>query len=136
MMWTVAFAPREMTTRPAWWTRFLDRDIAHCLAFAPLPGGRATKVVNHTGQWLELHVLPGPPDRAQRLMIQNGLRIMLAVPESEEPDRAMLRGPMTCTEAVKAAIGLRAPFIVTPFQLHRELIRRGAQPIATEAIAP
>ena len=30
-----------------------------------------------------------------------------------------LFGPVTCVEAVKAAIGLRAPWIITPYQLWR-----------------
>jgi len=45
------------------------------------------------------------------------------------PMRFIWRGMMTCTSAVKQVVGMREPFILTPKQLFRECIRRGAEVI-------
>ena len=39
----------------------------------------------------------------------------------------MMRGPMTCVEVIKALLGWRGLFVVTPRQLERALRRRGAR---------
>lgn len=36
------------------------------------------------------------------------------------------RGPLTCVSGIKALLGMQAWWVLTPLQLHKHLVRRGA----------
>ncbi|HEX6143365.1 MAG TPA: hypothetical protein VFZ01_11635 [Geminicoccaceae bacterium] len=64
-----------------------------------------------------------------------GHRVWLgtSLPRAARP-RASVPGPLTCVAVVKRLIGLGAPWVVTPFQLHRHLLAIGAAPCSCPVI--
>ena len=52
--------------------------------------------------------------------------VACCLPAPEPDPRRMLIGAYTCVEAVKRALGIASPWIVTPRQLHRWLCSRYA----------
>lgn len=120
--WFVIF-PRSTGPAPAWWQRGLAPGYRHCLA-ARADGATRSLVVEHFGAAMLVHSVALPigalvRDLQQALVAQV---LMVVRPDTEAPPR--LRLPMTCTETVKAVLGLLAPWIVTPWQLARHLRRR------------
>lgn len=137
-VWFVAFPSSRAMTRTSWWVRFLRPGYRHCLACRPI-GDAQTLVVNHTGRRLVVDLAPMNAGVFLReLMESAGAWVLAAQAEDEGPGGAMLRGPMTCVETVKAALGIRAPFVITPRQLARHLTRNGARPVlpAVPSIIP
>jgi hypothetical protein len=62
----------------------------------------------------------------------HGLHVVKTVATTPPAKCAPFR-PFTCVEAVKRALGLRAPWVFTPRQLHRHLTQRdGFEPSAGE----
>ncbi|PWC36444.1 hypothetical protein [Azospirillum sp. TSO35-2] len=108
---------------PLWWLRVLKPGFRHCLAL--LHDGRRWVVVDPLAGFTDIAVLDLPAGfdlpgwyRAQGLTVD-------AAP-LHRPAAAAPWGPFTCVEAVKRLIGLRAPWVLTPWQLHRHLSRRPA----------
>ena len=58
-----------------------------------------------------------------RVFRRRGCRLRLARPRVPPP-RAQAWRPYTCVEAVKRVLGLREPWVLTPWQLYRCLNRR------------
>lgn len=130
--WVVAFPADAALLRPAWWACLLRRDRRHVVAFRALTPGH-TLLVNHTGTVLAVEVLPQSADAfAEMLQAQHGA-VLLAPPPAAARSGPALRGPMTCVEAVKALLGIRAPFVLTPEQLACHLVRAGARWVVTNA---
>nr|WP_246513358.1 hypothetical protein [Azospirillum picis] len=105
--------------------RLLKPGFRHCLAL--LNDGRRWVAVDPLAGFTEVTVLDLPADfdlpgwyRAR------GLTVDAAPPR--RPAGSAPWGPFTCVEAVKRLIGLRAPRVLTPWQLHRHLARLGAAP--------
>lgn len=132
--WFVLFFPAAALLRRAWWLRGLHPGYAHVAACRAESDG-ATCLIDHRGGRLLAERMPMPVGAFLRgLLEQPAPAWILAVPPAALPgdaaDRARLRGPMSCVEAVKAALALRAPWVVTPRQLARHLRRRlGARPV-------
>lgn len=104
------------------WQRLLKPGFRHC--FVCLNDGRRWIVVEPLSCFTEVAVLDVPADfDLGRWFAGHGLT---AVPA---PVRRVRRpvgwGPFTCVEAVKRVLGLRAPWVFTPWQLYRRL-RAGA----------
>jgi hypothetical protein len=130
--WIVLFcgAPRR---ERRWWHRLLGRARLHVMALRA--EGPQSLVINPEGLALRVTVEPmDVEDLARGLMLTPGwdwaeveaLRILLP----DVPTRPLLRGPATCVEVVKMALGIVAPWCLTPAQLRRLLIRRGARPVS------
>ena len=130
VVWFVAFKPASAIAHPRWWTRALHAGYRHCLA-ARQEGENATLVLDHCGTRLRAELVPVPIGAFLRGLQDHAACwvLMVALPMAGAAV-AWLRPPMTCVELVKAALGIRACWIVTPRQLARHLRRRcGAVPI-------
>lgn len=132
MTWFVVFFPARGMLRRPWWLAWLHRGYAHCLA-CRAEGETRTLIMDHRGRRLRAD--------AVRVPIGTFLGEMLAQPDAPwilavdcaapaDGPEALLRPPMTCVEVVKAALGLSAPFVLTPRQLARHLRgSMGARPV-------
>lgn len=104
-----------------WWLKFLRPGFRHC--FALLNDGRNWVTLDPLSSHTEVAVQPVPPDfdlpawfRARgHAVVPAGLRRGHARPAPF--------APFTCVEAVKRVLGLHAPFVLTPRQLHRRLVQ-------------
>jgi hypothetical protein len=126
-VWLVAFVPAPAMARLAWWQRPLAAGFKHCFAFRAA-GQDFTELVDHTGRFLNLTVLPCAADDFAAQLLAEGMTVHIVAPMPAAA-QAILRGPMTCVEVVKAVLGIGAPWIITPRQLAAHLERRGAQRI-------
>lgn len=105
-------------TRPRW-LKLLTCGFRHCLV-AIEHGGRWV-VCDPRSHWTAIAVLPPmrEPDIARHLA-DAGYLVVPARARAPEPIAQPWR-PYTCVEAVKRALGLRAPWVLTPRQLFRRL---------------
>lgn len=101
------------------WLKLLAKGFRHCL-IAIKDGGRWV-VCDPLSHWTEIAVLPCLPEHviAARL-VAAGYLVVPARACAPEPAPQPWR-PYTCVEAVKRALGLRAPWVLTPKQLFRRL---------------
>lgn len=126
--WIIVFpGPRAVEHAP-WWARLLAPGYRHVLACRPAGEGR-TLLVEQRGTHLAVEVLPMPAGAFVRGLLDAAQGWALLAEAAPGPARPRLRGPLTCVEACKALLGLRAPFVLTPRQLARFLRRRGAKPV-------
>lgn len=129
VVWFVAFKPAPAIAHPRWWTRALHAGYRHCLAARQ--EGDATLVLDHAGSRLRAELVPVPIGAFLRGLQEHAACwvLMVALPMAGAAF-AWLRPPMTCVELVKAALGIRAWWIVTPRQLARHLRSHlGAVPV-------
>ena len=133
--WFVVFKGRAGLEGRRWWHRLLHPAAQHVLAIREMEGGRAL-VLNHTGEQTLVELAEMPAEQLARgLMWALGAEVLRVAPPPPRQPRAMLRGPLSCVEHVKALLGLRLPFVWTPRQLRRALIWRGALPVAPGIVA-
>jgi len=104
--------------------RWMAPGFRHC--FVLLNDGRHWIAVDPLAACTEVEVLPLPADAdvpgwyrerghaVVRAALRRGLR------------RPAPFGPFTCVEAVKRVLGLHAPWVLTPRQLHRRLVADAA----------
>lgn len=104
-----------------WWLRLLRPGFRHCLVV--LDDGRHWVVIDPTAPRTDVAVLEraGTPDLPNRFRAF-GATVVPAVVRCGAI-RPAPWAPFTCVEAVKRVLGLRAPFVLTPWQLHRHLTR-------------
>lgn len=124
-LWVVAFVPQPEVTDTAWWQAFLHPGYRHCFAFRALSPD-LTELVNHSGRALSFAVMTEAADVLASRFARAGMKL-LSIPAPAPGHGAMLRGPMTCVEVIKALLGWRGLFILTPRQLERALRRHGAR---------
>jgi hypothetical protein len=127
--WYVLFGDGFSATRP-WWHRFLAPGYRHCMALRATWSGGASILVEHIGNRLLVEVFPEPVDDLvlrylQQRQTRHALKVRVPNPDDAMP-QAMLRLPMTCVEATKALLGIRAPRIIFPRQLAQHLRAAGA----------
>lgn len=104
---------------PLWWLRLLKPGFRHCLVL--LNDGRRWVVVDPLAPFTDVAVLELPPGfDLPGWYRDQGLTVDVA-PLRRGLTRPAPWGPFTCVEAVKRLLGLHAPFVVTPWQLHRHL---------------
>lgn len=101
------------------WLRLLKPGFRHCAAV--LECGAVWVVYNPMSNATEIATAPACDARALAARFEAaGYRVVPAAvgppPASPQPWR-----PYTCVEAVKRALGLSAPAVVTPWQLYRHL---------------
>jgi hypothetical protein len=108
---------------PRWWQRLLHPGYRHCFAMREAGDGR-TLLVNHAGAQLCIETLAQPLALALRARQRETTAwcLMVTLPPGFGP--APWRPAMTCVEAVKAALGLHAFWVLTPRALARHLRRR------------
>lgn len=103
------------------WLRPLRTGFRHC--FVAVRRGDRWVICNPFSHYTDLDVVDGfTPHELAVWYRRHGLRVVETVATTPPAKCAPLR-PFTCVEAVKRAIGLRAPWVFTPRQLHRHLTR-------------
>lgn len=107
---------------PAWWQRVLAPGYRHCMA-ARADGPRRSLVVEHHGAAMVMQTVALPIAELVRDLQAALTALVMVVIRQPAEGPAPLRLPMTCVEAVKAAIGVSAPWVLTPRQLARHLRR-------------
>jgi len=125
----VLFIPRAAAPRRCWWHALLDPCRVHVLAV--WQAGRVALSLDHQGRHLSVEPIADmtAEDTARGLMWAWDAEALRAVPEPA-PRGAAWRPWMTCVEAVKAVLGILDWRVVTPRQLRRAMIRRGARPLS------
>ncbi|MBI2240414.1 MAG: hypothetical protein HYU59_06370 [Magnetospirillum gryphiswaldense] len=99
-----------------WWLRLLRPGFRHCfVAVRQGPFWVVTDPLSHrTAVWIEaVDDLAGFYRRHQLVVVATRL--------VDPPKRPVPWRPYTCVEAVKRILGLRAPWVLTPWQLYRHL---------------
>lgn len=124
--WFVVFDPER--ERRWWWDHvFTAPRYRHVGAVAAELGG--TLVLDPCMDVMRLSWSPRPVRDVVADVLARGAWVLRAeVTAGERPRRHLL---FTCVEAVKAAMGLDWPFVVTPRQLARRLRRAGAVPVVS-----
>jgi hypothetical protein len=121
--WLVVFPLRAArAVPPAWWARPLRPGWRHCLACCA--DGAGSLVVEHVGTHLVAQHWGLPVGALVAEMQESLTAMVLLVPPPAARHGAALRAPLTCVEAVKAVLGIRAPWVLTPRALFDHLRRR------------
>lgn len=104
----VVFTP----SRDHWWCRFLHPDYQHCYLLKAEAGRWI--VYGKTTDGLDLFTLPDFSASAGNMVV------VKAEVEDNQRGLFMLN---TCVGHIKHALGIRNPFILTPYQLYKHLTR-------------
>lgn len=101
-----------------WWLRALKPGFRHCVVALAQPGG-GWVLVDPMAHATRVTAIPGRTDPVGWFLAHE----LLPVPVRPRPPelRAAPWAPFTCVEAVKRALGIRARFVFTPWQLFRHL---------------
>ena len=113
----VAFADAD---RPRW-LRFLAKGFRHCFALVRSSGRWV--LIDPLSHWTDVAALAEAADGASaadmvRTLEARGLAAV-ACAIAEPARRGSPLAPYTCVEAVKRVLGIRAPLVLTPWQLFR-----------------
>jgi hypothetical protein len=116
------------------WLRALKPGFRHCAAV--LQCGAVWVIYNPMSNATEVATLPacGEGTLAARLGAA-GYRVVATDVAAPWPVPLPWR-PFTCVEAVKRAIGLRAPAVLTPWQLYRRLTAENGETARTKEEDP
>ncbi len=109
-----------------WWLRPLKPGFRHCFAVLDRPQGWL--LCDPLKDRIELGVLDVPASfDLPRFYAEQGHRVLLGRTPADRPGRIPLGiAPLTCVVVVKRLLGVRAPWVHTPWQLFRHLTRAGA----------
>jgi hypothetical protein len=132
-MWFVGFPTADSGIAPRggwrWWRWFTAPGYRHVCAWCPAGDG-GTLFVDPLAGRLTVEYFPQPVEQVTRHFVDAGIWTLAFPGVLPGPHRRPpLRPLVTCTEVIKAAIGLRAWSVITPRQLARALRRRGAVPV-------
>lgn len=95
-----------------WWTRFLKKGFYHCLIV--LGNGREWVLVNPLAHYTDVIILKS--FNVKKSLERAGYLVCSTIPGIPADTRWMFR-PYTCVETVKRFLGIKKPFILTPYQL-------------------
>lgn len=101
------------------WLRLLRSGFRHC--FVVLETGDTWVLYNPLSNGTEFDVWPDEDEQSIRAwLVQQGYKV---VEETVRPfaAKAMPWAPFSCVEAVKRALGVRAPWALSPWQFHQFL---------------
>lgn len=102
----------------AWWTRLIDRRFVHCEVWWELGDGYWVALrPNHCH--LTFDVMVGPPETMAHCSAVQRVRVA-----RQKTSPMCPVGAKTCVSLVKATLGVRVPWIVTPRQLYNYLNKR------------
>jgi len=105
------------------WLRLLRPGFRHC--FAVVPDGGRWIAVEALSAGFVVAILPVPAGFDVAGWYRS--RGFVVVPARRRPPgRSVWPGPFTCVALVKRVLGLRAPGVLTPWQLFRRLTRATA----------
>ena len=112
----VAFSGRA----DLWWLPLLKPGFRHCLVALAQPEG-GWILLDPMAHVIRVAAMPARFD-PMAWFLAHGLLPVPVRPAAPVP-RAAPWAPFTCVEAVKRALGIRARFVLTPWQLFRYLTR-------------
>ena len=113
------------------WLRPLRAGFRHC--FVAIRRGDYWIICNPFAHYTDLDVVYGfTGTELTEWYRRHGLLVVETVATTPPAVCAPFR-PFTCVEAVKRALGLHAPWVFTPRQLHRHLVQR--KTLAMAAVA-
>lgn len=118
------------------WLRPLTPGFRHCFVAVRREG--CWVVCNPLSHLTDVDVVAALPVATLAAWYRERGFIVVETEVVRPPPRLAPVRPFTCVEAVKRILGLRAPWVFTPRQLHRYLIARprpGASPEAAAAAA-
>ena len=95
-----------------WWSRFLHKDIQHCLILKPL-GYTYYLVSQKTTDKFDLFTVSDKND-----ILDKPYRLVCCIQKKSPRGLFMLN---TCVGHTKQALGINKPFIFTPYQLYKYL---------------
>ena len=109
------------------WLRPLKKNFRHCFCAVEDPDARVWVMVDALANGIEVRAVPlaDLPDPAAfwRGMGLSVVEAGVAEREGASPPPAFFPAPFTCVEAVKRVLGLRAAWVLTPWQLYRQLAK-------------
>jgi len=115
--WWVAFADTGTWT---WWDLVTRKGYRHCFAFRW--DGFNWILVDPMSCWLEVQVMPyGPDEDVPKKMEELGHEVLYV--RSSRENRFLWRGVLTCITVIKHLLGLRAWYVITPYQLKKYLCK-------------
>lgn len=112
--------------QPRWWRLFTRKGFRHCVVVTPIIIGDLIDdplwlSIDSLACWMDVRVTVFPPDVPDDAMVLWF--------RSWRPRRYIGRGFITCVSVAKAVLGVRAWWVVTPYQLYLHMRRLGASGI-------
>jgi len=110
-----------------WWLKYLKAGFRHC--FIILETDRGCVWVDPLSSSFTIKILEGYElNSLVRWYRDTGMRVV-AVSEQPHGQQPFVWAPMTCVEVVKRLIGIRDPFVLTPWQLYKTIKRTKSENI-------
>ena len=114
----IAFGDSDV---PHFWDVFTRKGFRHCCAFKW--DGYNWILIDPLGQQLDVNVMPyTSEDDVPHLFKQTGWKV-IRYKKTIKP-KFIFRGMLTCVTVCKQVLGIKACWVVTPWQLHNYLKRR------------
>jgi hypothetical protein len=116
------------------WLRWLRPGFRHC--FAILNDSEHWLALEPLASCLEVTVLPSPADfNLPEWLRGQGHRVVEAALQRKVFHTAPF-APLNCVEVVKRLLGIRAPWLLTPYQLYRHVLQKFIAAQATSEFNP
>lgn len=124
--WRVVFVGDLPWQPTRWYERFMDKDYLHCFALTYDHAADCWLVVDPNRAITEAYAIPGDPGRYPMSDDEMAWYTDI-VPFDAEPRHGLrarsVLAPFTCVEVIKSLLGVRWPWVLTPRQLHRRLVK-------------
>lgn len=101
------------------WLRWLRAGYRHC--FVILNDEEHWLAIEPLASCLEVTVLPSPPDFNLPEWLRGQGHQVVEASLQRRVDKIAPLAPLNCVEVCKRVLGLRTPFVITPYQLYRHL---------------
>lgn len=110
-----------------WWLKYLKAGFRHC--FVILETDRGCVWVDPLSSSFTIKILEGYElNSLVRWYRDTGMKVV-AVPVLPHSAKPFAWAPMTCVEVVKRLIGIHDPFVLTPWQLYKNIKRTKSENI-------
>ena len=114
----IAFGDSEI---PHFWDVFTKKHFRHCCAFKW--DGFNWILVDPLGQCLDVNIMPyTSEDDVPHIFREAGWTVIRY--KKTIKDKFIFRGMLTCVTVCKQVLGIKACWVVTPWQLHNYIQRR------------
>ncbi len=101
------------------WLRWLKHKFRHC--FVLINDGDHWIALEPLASCLEVSVLPPAPDFNLPAWLEAQHHVVCEAPIRRHLEKMAPLAPLNCVEIVKRYLGIRDPFILTPYHLYRYL---------------
>lgn len=125
-LWVVFYTPKHLY----WWNKHLKKGYSHCLTLQW--DGFMWIVSNHTAGHTEVFTLPVEEWDKVKMFIEwsfkgedfSYVHVNTSLSSDNKVRTKCFLAPYTCTESVKATLGLRDYCIFTPYQLYKHFVSK------------